>query len=61
VTSVERFGASLIVRYRITTGASMSYRTKPFEAIILERGTATEVMLLQEGMPGNGSMRLLLR
>jgi hypothetical protein len=39
----------------------MSYRTKPLEAIILERGTATEVMLLQEGIPGNGSMRLPLR
>lgn len=61
VTSVERFGASLIARYRVTTGGSMSHRTRPFEAIILERGDATEVTLIQEGMPGTGSMRLPLR
>ncbi len=61
VTSVERFGASLIARYRVTTGAAISHRTRPFEAIILERGDAAEVTLIQEGMPGDRSMRLPLR
>ena len=61
VTSVERFGASLIARYRVTTGAVMSHRIRPFEAIILERGDATEVTLLQEGIPGDAAMRLALR
>ena len=61
VTSVERFGASLIARYRVTTGATLTHRARPSEAIILERGDAAEVTLIQEGMPGERSMRLPLR
>ncbi len=61
VPGVERFGASLMVRYRVTQGAKTSHKTKPMEAVIIERGDATEVTLIQEGMPGNASMRLPLR
>jgi uncharacterized membrane-anchored protein len=61
VTCVERFGASLIARYRVTTGATLTHRARPSEAIILERGDAAEVTLIQEGMPGERSMRLPLR
>lgn len=61
VTGVERFASSLMVRYRVTQGAKTAHKSKPMEAVIIERGDATEVTLLQEP-PGDGrAIRLPLR
>ncbi|MEN9814545.1 MAG: hypothetical protein RLZZ412_527 [Verrucomicrobiota bacterium] len=61
VTGVERFGASLMVRYRVTQGAKTSHKSKPMEAVIIERGDATEVTLLKEPLGDGPSIRLPLR
>jgi uncharacterized membrane protein/uncharacterized membrane-anchored protein len=61
VTGVERFGASLMVRYRVTQGAKTSHKTKPMEAVIIERGDATEVTLLKEPLGDGPAIRLPLR
>jgi len=61
VTGVERFGASLMVRYRVTQGAKTSHKSKPMEAVIIERGDATEVMLLKEPLGDGPGIRLTLR
>ena len=61
VTGVERFGASLMVRYRVTQGAKTSHKSKPMEAVIIERGDATEVTLLKEPLGDGPGIRLPLR
>ena len=61
VTGVERFGASLMVRYRVTQGAKTSHKSKPMEAVIIERGDATEVTLLKEPLGDGPVIRLPLR
>ncbi len=61
VTGVERFGASLMVRYRVTQGAKTSHKTKPMEAVIIERGDATVVTLLKEPLGDGPAIRLPLR
>jgi uncharacterized membrane protein/uncharacterized membrane-anchored protein len=61
VTGVERFGSSLMVRYRVTQGAKTSHKSKPMEAVIIERGDATEVTLLQEPLGDRRGIRLPLR
>ncbi|MDP4774513.1 MAG: GDYXXLXY domain-containing protein, partial [Opitutales bacterium] len=61
VTGVERFGGSLMVRYRVTQGAKTSHKSKPMEAVIIERGDATEVTLLQEPLGDGRGIRLPLR
>ncbi|MGA0134248.1 MAG: GDYXXLXY domain-containing protein [Opitutales bacterium] len=52
VKSVERFGRSLMIRYRITRGAKMTHRARPMEAVIVTRGEATEVIFTEEGGEG---------
>jgi uncharacterized membrane protein/uncharacterized membrane-anchored protein len=61
VTGVERFGSSLMVRYRVTQGAKTTHKSKPMEAVIIERGDATEVTLLQEPLGDRRGIRLPLR
>jgi len=61
VTGVERFGSSLMVRYRVTLGAKTSHKSKPMEAVIIERGEATEVTLLKEPLGDEPGIRLPLR
>ncbi|MFN5057210.1 MAG: hypothetical protein ACK5FI_04410, partial [Verrucomicrobiota bacterium] len=61
VTGVERFGGSLMVRYRVTQGAKTSHKSKPMEAVIIERGDANEVTLLQEPLGDGRGIRLPLR
>ena len=61
VTGVERFGGSLMVRYRVTQGAKTSHKSKPMEAVIIERGDATEVTLLKEPLGDGPGIRLPLR
>ena len=61
VTGVERFGSSLMVRYRVTQGAKTSHKSKPMEAVIIERGEATEVTLLKEPLGDGPGIRLPLR
>ncbi len=61
VTGVERFGSSLMVRYRVTQGAKTSHKSQPMEAVIIERGDATEVTLLKEPLDDGASIRLPLR
>jgi hypothetical protein len=61
ITGVERFGASLMVRYRVTQGAKTSHKSKPMEAVIIERGDATEVTLLKEPLGDGPGIRLPLR
>lgn len=61
VTGVERFGSSLMVRYRVTQGAKTAHKSKPMEAAIIERGDATEVTLLQEPLGDGRGIRLPLR
>ena len=61
VTGVERFGSSLMVRYRVTQGAKTSHKSKPMEAVIIERGEATEVTLLKEPLGDEPGIRLPLR
>lgn len=61
VTGVERFGGSLMVRYRVTQGAKTTHKSKPMEAVIIERGDATEVTLLQEPLGDGPGIRLPLR
>lgn len=61
VTGVERFGSSLMVRYRVTQGAKTAHKSKPMEAVIIERGDATEVTLLQEPLGDGRGIRLPLR
>ena len=61
VTGVERFGSSLMVRYRVTLGAKTSHKSKPMEAVIIERGEATEVTLLKEPLGDGPGIRLPLR
>jgi uncharacterized membrane protein/uncharacterized membrane-anchored protein len=61
VTGVERFGSSLMVRYRVTQGAKTSHKSKPMEAVIIERGDATEVTLLKEPLGDGRSFRIPLR
>lgn len=52
VSSVERFGTSLMIRYRSSRGAKMTHRILPMEAVIIARGDATEVSLTREGGGG---------
>ena len=61
VTGVERFGSSLMVRYRVTQGAKTSHKSKPMEAVIIERGDATEVTLLKEPLGDGPGIRIPLR
>ena len=61
VTGVERFGSSLMVRYRVTQGAKTSHKSKPMEAVIIERGDATEVTLLKEPLGDGPGLRIPLR
>jgi uncharacterized membrane protein/uncharacterized membrane-anchored protein len=61
VTVVERFGSSLMVRYRVTQGAKTSHMSKPMEAVIIERGDATEVTLLKEPLGDGPGLRIPLR
>jgi len=61
VTVVERFGSSLMVRYRVTQGAKTSHMSKPMEAVIIERGDATEVTLLKEPLGNGPGIRIPLR
>jgi len=61
VTGVERFGRSLMVRYRVTQGAKTSHKSKPMEAVIIERGDATEVTLLKEPLGDGRGFRIPLR
>ena len=51
VTGVERFGNSIVVRYGVTQGPKLPHKTMPMEAVIIERGDATEVALFKES-PG---------
>lgn len=48
VTGVERFGNSIVVRYGVTQGPKLPHKTMPMEAVIIERGDATEVALFKE-------------
>jgi hypothetical protein len=50
-----------MVRYRVTQGAKTSHKSKPMEAVIIERGDATEVMLLNEPLGDGPGIRLTLR
>jgi hypothetical protein len=61
VTGVERFGSSLMVRYRVAQGAKTSHMSKPTEAVIIERGDATEVTLLKEPLGDGPGIRIPLR
>ena len=61
VTGVERFGSSLMVRYRVTQGAKTSHKSKPMEAVIIERGDASEVTLLKEPLGDGRGFRIPLR
>ena len=61
VTGVERFGSSLMVRYRVTQGAKTSHMSKPMEAVIIERGDASEVTLLKEPLGEGRGFRIPLR
>jgi uncharacterized membrane-anchored protein len=61
VTGVEHFGSSLMVRYRVTQGAKTSHKSKPMEAVIIDRGDATEVTLLREPLGDGRAIRLPLR
>jgi hypothetical protein len=48
VSSVERFGTSLMIRYRVSRGAKTDHRIRPMEAVIIARGDATEISLTRE-------------
>ena len=61
VTGVERFGSSLMVRYRVTQGAKTTHKSKPMEAVIIERGDASEVTLLKEPLGEGRGFRIPLR
>jgi uncharacterized membrane protein/uncharacterized membrane-anchored protein len=61
VTGVERFGSSLMVRYSVTQGDRTGHKSMPMEAVIVERGDATEVTLLKEPLGEGRSIRLPLR
>jgi hypothetical protein len=50
-----------MVRYRVTQGAKTSHMSKPMEAVIIERGGATEVTLLKEPLGDGPGIRIPLR
>ena len=61
-TGAARFGRSIALRYRTNIGEKTSFRSRPFAAIIVERGDATEVSVLMEGgSGGERAQRLPLR
>ena len=48
-TSAVRFGRSIALRYRTNIGEETSHKSRPFAAIIVGRGDATEVLVRMEG------------
>ncbi len=48
-TSAVRFGRSIALRYRTNIGEETSHKSRPFAAIIVGRGDATEVSVRMEG------------
>jgi hypothetical protein len=51
ITGVDRLGATLWVRYRLTEGSTSRPRHHPTEAVVIDLGGATEIELAEEGRP----------